>query len=160
MILTTHSIVGAGIVNLFPNNPAVGFGLSLASHYLLDMIPHKDYEVGALIDNESRTVKSFFNNFKSFLHLVFVGVDFFAGVILCILIYVRDEKTAYLTALGVLGGVLPDFFQLLYLKYKNRPLNSIQKVHDHVHNRAKPITGYLSQFLTVIIFVSLYFLFK
>jgi len=160
MILTTHSIIGAGIVNLFPNNPTAGFGLALASHYLLDMIPHKDYEVGAFIDSESKTVKSVFNNFKSFLHLTLVGIDFFVGVILCVLFYVRDEKTAYLAAVGVLGGVLPDFFQLLYLKYKNGPLNSIQKVHDSVHNRAKPITGYLSQFLTVIIFVSIYFFIK
>jgi len=160
MILTTHSIVGATIVNLFPNNPTLGFGLSLASHYLLDMIPHKDYEISGFIDGNTKTVKSVFNNIKSTVHMIFVGVDFFVGIILCFSIFVRDDKTAYLTALGVLGGVLPDFFQFLYLKFKRHPFTAIQKVHDHVHNRSKPITGYLSQILTILITVSLYFLLK
>lgn len=160
MILTTHSIVGASIANLFPNHPGLGFGLSFASHYLLDTITHKDYNISGFVDKDSKTIKSLFNNMKSAIHLMFVGADFLVGVILCVLIFVRDEKTAYLTALGVLGGVLPDIFQFLYMKYKKHPFKAFQKIHDEVHNRETPVTGYLSQILSILFFVSMYFLFK
>ena len=159
MILTTHSIVGASITNLFPGNPGVGSILAFVSHYLLDMVPHKDYDV-KFIDEESKTIKSAVNNLKSALHFLPVALDLLVGVILCILIFVRDEQTFYLTFFGIIAGVLPDFFQFLYLKYKKHPFIIVQKFHDHIHNRSKPITGYLSQFLTIVISISIYFLIK
>jgi hypothetical protein len=163
MILSTHSIVGASIANLFPDNPALGFGLAVASHYLLDMIPHRDYEVSGFLDSNTKTVKSVFNNLKSTLHLMLIALDLLVGIIFCVLIFVRDEKTFYITAIGLVGGVLPDIFQFLYYKYK-KPFSFFQTIHDSVHHKdesmKKSIMGWVTQIFSILFFVSMYFFFK
>lgn len=40
MILSTHSVVGATAAIVFTANPALGLIVGVASHFLLDMVPH------------------------------------------------------------------------------------------------------------------------
>lgn len=164
MILTPHSLVGAVITNLLPEHPAIGFGLAMASHYMLDMIPHSDYTVDAFIDGDTKTVKSIFRDLKAQLHFLIIGADFLTGIILCFCIFVRDEKSLILTLLGLIAGVLPDFLQFLYLKWKRQPWIFTQKIHDYFHSQNKMkhrvVWGYISQFLIAGVCVGVYFFLK
>ena len=54
MTLTPHSIVGAAIANLMPENPELGFAIAWASHYALDTIPHREYDIDHLFNNAKR----------------------------------------------------------------------------------------------------------
>lgn len=164
MILIPHEIVGAAITNIFPDHPVFGFSLALASHYALDMIPHSDYDIGGFIDTDAKTVKSIFRNTKAYFDMIFVGFDIFLGGLLSFLFFVRDEKTLYLTLLGIIAGILPDFLQFVYLKWKVQPWIFFQKIHDMFHspNKMKEniVLGYVLQVLTVALCVGGYFLLK
>jgi hypothetical protein len=137
MILTPHAIVGAALANIFPSDPALGFGLAFLSHYVLDVLPHTDYDVSNFMDKDSKTVKSIFKNTGSALHFLFIIIDFVIAIFLCILFFVRDGKSLLLTFIGIIGGLLPDFFQFLYYKYKNQPWIFYQKIHDKLHHTIK-----------------------
>lgn len=165
MILTPHAIVGAAIVNIFPDHPVIGFSLAFASHYLLDLIPHKEYHLHGFIDENAKTVASVIGNFKSTIKSILsISFDFIIGIILSSLFFISDSRTFYLTLLGVAAGVLPDFFQFLYLKYKREPWIWFQKIHDYFHSEDKmedkPIKGYLIQVSVSLIFIIIYFLLK
>jgi F0F1-type ATP synthase assembly protein I len=164
MILTPHAIVGAAITNIIPGYPTLGFSLAFISHYILDMIPHIDYEIGGFIDNTSKKVSPIFNNLKSFLHVFKIFIDFVFGLALCILIFVKDEQTFYLTILGVIGGVLPDFLQFIYLKFKHPYTHALQKMHDHFHHpdkmKDRPFRGVVIQVATSVVAVVIYYLFR
>jgi len=164
MILTPHAILGATLANIFPNEPALGFSLAFVSHYVLDVIPHADYDITGFLDKDTKTVKSIVNNIKGTLHFLCIIFDFSVAVLLCILFFVRDGKSLIITFIGILGGVLPDFFQFLYYKYKKQPWIFFQMVHKKVHNLDKMedrrLCGFLIQFFVIIFILSLYFYFK
>ncbi|MFH1455254.1 MAG: hypothetical protein ABIF22_02970 [bacterium] len=164
MILTPHAIVGATLANIFPNDPALGFGLAFFSHYILDMLPHTDYDINNFLEQKTQTVKSIFKSFGSALHFSFTLLDLIVAIILCILFFVRDEKTAIITLLGIVGGLLGDFFQFMYYKYKNQPWIFLQKIHDKTHNiykiKIKPILGYFAQLTLITLVLFIYFWFK
>ena len=77
MILTPHSIVGAALANAFPDNPALGFGLAFASHYVLDMLPHTEYNISNLLDKDTKQLNSVFKNHKAALNLLSIFIVVF-----------------------------------------------------------------------------------
>lgn len=165
MILTPHAVVGAAIANMFPDNPALGFTLAFVSHYALDILPHTDYSINNFLHKESKTVKSIFQDAGASLHFLFIVFDFIFAVIFCILFFVRNEKSAIITLLGLLGGILPDFFQFLYYKYKNQPWIFFQMLHDKIHHTKiegsrERILGILFQIFIPICFLVVYYLVK
>ncbi len=164
MILTPHAIIGASLANIIPDNPALGFGLAFLGHYVLDMLPHTDYEVDNFVDKETKTVRSIFKNSRALLDFLFIIFDFIIAVFLCILLFVRDEKTAIITLVGIMGGVLSDFFQFLYLKFKNQPWIFFQKIHKKFHfdidKKPNLLVGVLMQILSPVLFLIIYYLIK
>ncbi len=164
MILSPHAIVGAAIANLAPEHPELGFVLAVGSHYMLDMIPHRDYDIDGFFDRDAKSFKSIIRNFKAQLTLLMIAADFAVGIGIAFLIFARSPARALATLLGILGGVLPDLLQFFYYTFKKRPWTITQKVHDFFHseNRMldKPVTGSVVQVCAIILFVGAYFLFK
>ncbi len=165
MVLAAHSIVGAALANMFPDNPAAGFLLAFASHYVIDAIPHREYDIEGFFDEKNKKFNSVFSSLISLKRFFMIGSDFGIGIILSLLIFARDEKSLIATLLGILGGVLPDALQFFYYKYKIEPFVFIQKyIHDVFHSHDKmydrPIRGYINQIITVAVFILLFFLVK
>jgi hypothetical protein len=164
MILTSHAIVGASLANVLPNNPVVGFGLAFISHYAIDMIPHTDYDISNFLQHETKTIKSILRNAGAALHLLFIVADFIFAILLCILFFVRDGKSLTITLMGITGGVLPDFLQFLYFKYKKQPWIFFQRIHDKFHFtkelRNQEFWGIFFQFALPVCFLTIYFLVK
>jgi preprotein translocase subunit SecE len=164
MILTPHAIVGAAIANIFPDDPALGFGLAFVSHYVLDMLPHTEYDIGSLFNKESRTFNSVFKNKGAIVHFLFILADFIVAILLCALIFVRNEKSAVITFMGILGGLLPDFFQFMFYKFKGEPWKFYQNIHDKLHKIIKvkneKFWGTFLQIFIPILILAIYFLVK
>ena len=161
MVLTPHSVVGAVIANLMPENPEFGFALAWASHYVLDTIPHYDYNIDNFYNKDENTVNSIFQNTKARLNFLTIGLDFFVGLVICFLLFVRHRQSLILTAVGILGGILPDILQFIYLKFKNQPWIFFQKIHDFFHNpdkmKDRQVKGVLIQIFVVIVFIITFF---
>jgi hypothetical protein len=137
MILTPHAILGAVLANAFPDDPALGFGLAFASHYVLDMLPHTDYDISNFLDTKTKTVKSVINDTRSAFHLLYIAADFVAAGFICFILFVRNPQSLFLTFVGLFGALIPDFFQLLYYKFKGEPWLFYQKIHDKLHGLIK-----------------------
>jgi len=164
MTLTPHAIVGAAIANLVPNEPALGFALAFAGHYVLDMLPHKDYNINSFMDKKTTTIVSIFKSSASAFKLLLIILEAILALILCFLLFVRDEKSAIATLFGIIGAWLPDFFQLLYYKFKTQPFIFFQKLHYKlgfdIENSKYYWFGILTQVLTPICVLFIYFILK
>lgn len=159
MVLSTHAVAGAALAQLIPSNPALGFGLAVASHFLLDMIPHWDYSLSSLGQSVggselNKKIKSGPALIADFLK---TGADGFLGLILAFLIfYPQSGSAVFALVIGVIGGVLPDFLQFIFYRYKPFWLRPVQYFHLWVHAKSnlnhRPVPGVLSQVLIMVIF--------
>jgi len=164
MILTPHSIVGAAIANLMPENPELGFALAYASHYALDVIPHRDYDIDHFFDKDQKTFRSIFTSAKAGMNLLIIGFDFLIGAGICFLLFVRNRQTLIATLAGIAGGVLPDVLQFIYFTFQNHPWKIFQKIHDFFHSADKmidrPVQGIVVQIAAIFLALLVYYLIK
>ena len=161
MILTPHAIIGAAVSNMLPIYPELGFVLAFFSHYIADSIPHNHYRHDSFILKETKCIASLIHNIKGLYQFSLIMFDFFIGLFLSILIFSRDWNTLLITLLGVIGGVLPDFLQFLYFKFKKWPFVSLQKFHGKFECKKniehKPFLGASIQLATIIFFILISF---
>lgn len=165
MILFSHAIAGAAAANLFPDNPAAGLAAAFLSHYLIDTIPHRDYEIEHFFDEDPKTAKKAFRNMTAkFKFFASVTLDAVLGVFLSLVLFVRDERSLYLTIMGIAIAFLPDLFQFLFHKFKKQPWIFFQYIHDAFHHpdkmKNRPVVGTLTQAGTIFLIILFYFLFK
>lgn len=135
MTLTTHAIVGAVIASAVPSHPVLAFSLGFCSHFLLDAIPHWDYNLSSLSENKNDPLDSDMKIGKSFfLDLCKLGLDFLLGFFLVFLFFGKSGDGALNVTLffGALGAVLPDALHFVYFKFKHEPFRSIEKFHHKI----------------------------
>jgi len=119
MVLTPHAIVGATLAGLVPEHPLVGFAFGFISHFVLDAIPHWDYQLDF-----------FTTNSLSRGDLIKLTVDFVLGLSL---IWFFAPALVW----GALGGLTPDALQFVYQKTGSRLLASLQRFHLWIHAEKK-----------------------
>jgi hypothetical protein len=126
MTLTTHAAIGAAIGTLV-GNPLLGFTLGLASHFLVDMIPHGDNELS----------DRFHVHKKKKAPVAYVTVDYTLSFILTMmLVALRPDGISNLgfTA-AVVGSVLPDLMVGAADLFKKNPLlRAYRKFHFFFHD--------------------------
>ena len=156
MTLTTHAIVGAGIVSITTFNPALGLCAAFVSHFVIDTIPHINYEVVSESMKPGGNTTHFNFNKDFFKDVFFIGVDGIAGLIIPILVF-STPKTFWLIVAGACAGMLPDALQFAYSRYKHEPLISLQRFHEWIHTitpyKFDRFWGTVSQILLVVIFI-------
>ncbi len=136
MILATHALVGAALAETVPNHPVLAFSIGFVSHFLLDAIPHWDYPLKSIKevrDNPLGMDMPFGPAF--FRDLLFIGLDFSAGILLSILIFRNQLSPAIF--FGMIGGMTPDFLQFVYTKLRVPPLTWLQKFHQWIHTSVR-----------------------
>jgi len=157
MTLTAHAIVGAGIAAVLPSHPILGVCAAFASHFLVDAIPHYDYQIHSASINPKVGGRITFNR-ALFLDLVSIGGDFVLGIALA-LFFFATPATCWLIAIGAFAGQLPDGLQFVYSRFKHEPLVSLQRFHQWIHTshhlREHPMFGVTSQVFFLIAFVTL-----
>lgn len=139
MILSTHAIAGAAIATLLPNNPGLAFLAGFISHFLLDAIPHWEYNLSSATEDKKHPLNSTISFNKEFaIDLVKTGSDFTLGIFISLLFFSNSLWPVSWTILwGAIGGVAPDFLQLVYWKLRVPPLTWLQRFHIWIHAKKK-----------------------
>jgi len=104
MILAVHAAAGAALGSTTQNLGLAAI-LGLASHYLLDAIPHREYSIKQI------EVQNFKKSFRDFLKVFF---DLLIGCL--IVIFIIRQKQDYLLPIsfGAFFGLVPDGLALSY----------------------------------------------
>jgi len=134
MLLAAHSLVGASIGEVSPN-PVLSFLLALVSHFILDAIPHYD-----TTDEGQITLRQ----------ITLVIVDGIVGFILLVVILINYSDNRAGLVLGVVGGILPDFFSTIPgirgITEKVKPGRIFQDFHQNIQSKSlPPLVGLLVQ---------------
>ncbi len=106
MFLTTHAAAGMFIAE-HVHNPLAVFGLSFASHFVLDIIPHGDEH---LFHDEEWQVQK---RYRRVIAINAVDVSLLIGLSLWV-IGRPDLPSSHLLLIGILGGILPDLLSMLF----------------------------------------------
>lgn len=142
MILTTHAVFGATVAAWLPEQPALGLAAAFASHFLLDAVPHWDYSLPALKEDERDPLNTDFElNRDGLASLARITLDFALGLLLVTLFF----PAAWLLIAAALVATLPDLLQFVYFKTRSNFLRSLQIFHHRIHTKHKlknrPILG-------------------
>ena len=148
MILVTHSLVGAAILKPLDNNWLV-FLVIIFSHFLLDALPHYDYEVGAL----SGLPQGFRNKLKALFsrsHYPFfikVSTDYLLAITLPFILIQPSDFSVFLKILvAISAALLPDFFIGFWRMFPSNKVFYVsrlihQKVHTNIRFEGRPVLG-------------------
>ena len=154
MTLTTHGVVGGAIVSLIPTFPVLGLCLAFASHYLLDAIPHLDYQIrSASLRPQSGAPMKY--DTALLADAITIGADAALGIALALLLFSARGSIA-LVACGALAAILPDVLQFVYTRFPHEPLVSLQTFHRWAHiseGIKQPILGIVSQIIFLVVIV-------
>ncbi len=124
MTLTTHSAIGAAIgFNI--GNPLLGFILGAMSHFLVDMIPHGDSDLG----------KKFRSGEEKRRAVLYSGTDAIVAILFILAVF-NFSTPAGITTLSasIAGSVAPDLFTLYYEITKTKWLKGYHKMHFFFHD--------------------------
>ena len=111
MLYTPHLLTGAVILKFVPN-PIVGLPLALLSHFILDMMPHNDFDIKPGI-----TLREFLRMEKRRRNLIITAlvVDFIFAAIAFFYLFFAFKN--FWLNLGGVFGVLPDLIEQILMLF-------------------------------------------
>lgn len=161
MILGPHIIIATATSRYFFDNLFLVFLISIASHFLADMIPHWDYKTESIERNADASgiplpqfkpfdLKNYSSDFFKFL------IDGLSGMLIASLFLPNWNFASVMFLLtATFGGVLPDLLQGFYSTGKFNFLKPVQVFHTKSHWwRKSPFLrkcGILAEVLIVLI---------
>lgn len=126
MFLTVHSAAGI-IIGQSTSNIGLAFLAGFISHFLLDIIPHGDQDLGG-----GRNRKNL-NGLKKILLILGIS-DLVVMTILFGSLYLSGLLILSWTILaGIFGAILPDFINATYLFFKFKWLKGYSLLHSDLH---------------------------
>ena len=135
MTLTTHGIVGAAVARVFAWHPVSAFFVAFLSHYIIDVLPHWDYDLkSARHDGNNHLNNDIVLNRDFVFDFIKIAFDAFFGLFLSFMVFQpAGNYQIFIIAFGVIGGVFPDFLQFAYFKFRCQPFILLQKFHHWCH---------------------------
>lgn len=127
MYLTVHAAAGLALARLSPH-PVLTFILGLASHLLLDAIPHGDEHLAPSHFAWARRV-------RRLVGAAVIDALVLAGF-LSIYLWVTPIESGWNLAAGVTGALLPDAVEGVYLITRVRFLESFDRFHVYIQSFA------------------------
>ncbi|MBP9827647.1 hypothetical protein KBC55_00650 [Patescibacteria group bacterium] len=128
MTLTTHAAIGIAIGSVI-GQPALGFALGAASHFLVDMIPHGDNYLADGYKSKQKTKMA----------LAYVSTDAALAILVLLAVFATRPEGGtpnIAFAATVAGSVLPDLIvglsELVSKEY--RFFRAFNKVHFFFHD--------------------------
>ena len=147
MTLATHILVAGAVTKPFLGrvNNLLIFVISIFSHYLSDAITHYDYNLASIEwkEGEKQNSRVVPNLQLIVLDLLNIAIDVAIGttvLILCSRPEINSQNFAAYSLI-VLGSILPDALQPIFIMYKKFPMDLIQNFHDFWHSKTKFKTG-------------------
>ncbi len=143
MTLATHILVAGATTKPFlgrMSNPII-FIIAILSHYLSDAIPHFDYELLSIESHpEDKSESKIHPSAKSVaIDLLSIIIDIAIGTTFLILSARPEINFSNLVtySLIIIGGILPDALQPIYILWKKFPMTQIQNWHDFWHAKLR-----------------------
>lgn len=160
--MATHSIVGANVAVILQANPALAGVAALVSHFVLDAIPHWDYQLkssSSVTAEKVRGVHLLYGR-ALFFDLMKVGFDLALGLLIIgLLFYPAGWSVLTLAYIGAGLAILPDVVQVIFGKWRHSALIYVQKLHDFCHAdlrlAGRPMIGISTQVLVVVVVIFL-----
>jgi len=163
MILSVHATFGAAAASLVPTHPVTAFVIGFASHLVLDMIPHRDYDLISLEPDPTkklRLAQDINRKLKLTRDITLVSFDALVGICLAFILFFNPIHP-FIFLLGAVGSMLPDFLTFLYLIIKHHSLSLFFKFHTRLHSRKEPklgqVLGVTLQFFTIGVLIAIMF---
>ena len=122
MFLTIHTTAGV-IIGHEVNNIGLAFLLGFVSHFLLDLVPHGDQELGK---NNSPA------GLKLLLKIGIVDAILVIGL-MAYLFIIKPELQTPFVVFGVIGALLPDALNALAVFFKPKFLDGYRAIHVKLH---------------------------
>jgi hypothetical protein len=152
MTLTTHAVVGSLVGAAAAANPVAAAFFGLASHFLMDSIPHWDYPLASVKKDLKNPMNDDMDTSGGafYLDLGKIALDVLLGFSIVWLTFHLASSTILIGAfIGAFFAMVPDSFQFIYWKFRHEPLVSLQRFHIYLHAQTKlddrPVLGILSQ---------------
>lgn len=148
MILTTHILAGAALTSQMPH-PVLGLSIAYFSHYVLDSLPHAEYNIKGI---KSLPTKDFKMALSPMLK---VALDLSVAFSILIFIGLQFDQALLLILLGGFIGALPDGLNFIRIMTKERIplLNKERRIHKWIHfdkeKKYNPSWGYITQFIVI-----------
>lgn len=138
MLLVTHVLTGA-VIGQKISHPIVLTLLALASHFLLDWIPHWSYNVPKKI------------SLREFIKIL---PDILPAALIYITFIVSYPDQWLLITLGVSMAILPDFISLSkHSSTLNKFFQKINNWHGRIQVHDEKILGLVSQVIYVMLLI-------
>ena len=131
MILSTHAVVGAAIATLLPRDPVLVFAAGVASHFVIDAIPHWDYPLRGISVGRSQ-VGAIRVNSALLRDACLVALDACAGLAMAIWLFAHSAPI-WIIAIAAFAAMLPDPLQVVHRLYPHEPLRTLQRFHEWIH---------------------------
>lgn len=139
MILLFHIVFGSLWGVLF-HNVWLAFGFGFVTHYLLDKLPHFEYNIDGLKKG---------SGFKFILDILKVSLDITGGLLI-VYYFAKNSHLEKFVLAGVIGGMLPDALLFLtwqakrikFLNFLSKPLSIFFRHHFNNHwdtNKKVPV---------------------
>lgn len=149
MILIGHAIIGAALAVPL-KNPYLAFFVALVSHFALDAIPHYEYSFEYLIEKRGKR--------RLWVDLTKIILDGILAVTSALLIFSPTDFAGFtVTFAAIVGGLLPDFMQGVYVIWPVKPVAAFYNFHYAVHSKYDfedhPVIGIALQLLIVGLFL-------
>ncbi len=160
MTLATHAVIAAAVAKpAIAIHPLLGFVVAFASHYFADAIPHGDYNLRSLKDDEPAEKRKFSSRSDFLYDLWRIAFDGILGAAIVLAIFRPASLEELLTWFSViLGGMLPDLLQGIYYTRRAEFLRPVQVFHDYMHTKIKlgpyPLVGVPMQAAIFLFFLS------
>ncbi len=135
MILSTHAVVGAAVATLLPRYPVLVFAAGVASHFVIDAIPHWDYPLRGITVGRSQAGAIRLNG-ALVRDVCLIALDACAGLALALLLFGRSAPL-WVIALAAFAAMLPDPLQVVHRLYPHEPLRTLQRFHEWMHTDRK-----------------------
>lgn len=149
MILSVHILAGAAIgLNL--HNWAAVFFISIFTHFLMDAIPHREYEIETIKNGISK---------KSIPALLQISLDLLIGIGLAFW-FTWNHAPLSIISIGIIASIFPDFLTFLYWQTKLPLLKSIadfhcKRIHPKNNKNTPLIWGIGTQIAISLIIISI-----
>jgi hypothetical protein len=167
MILSVHATFGAAIASLVPSHPLIGFGLGFASHFILDAIPHRDYELISVEkggEGKVNAINFITNKLKVIRDVSLASLDGIVGICLSFLLFF-NPLYPWSFLLGAIGGLTPDIIVFMFLILQHKSLNLFfsfhssfdSKLNKKLKQKIGQITGVGLQFFTAVVLLAIVF---
>jgi hypothetical protein len=135
VILSTHAVVGAALATLLPRDPVLVFAAGVASHFVIDAIPHWDYPLHGISVGRSQTGAIRLNG-ALFRDVCLIALDACFGLALAIWLFAQSTPI-WIIAIAAFAAMLPDPLQVLHRLYPHEPLRTLQRFHEWMHTDRK-----------------------